>query len=73
MTVSANDNRPMNIGFTSSSSTEATPQDYSHSRPVSRLRNLRPTDLFDDLCEDASGLRASVPLCATRRRVGVDK
>jgi hypothetical protein len=36
-------------------------------------QNLRPTDIFNDLWEDADGLRVPVPLCATRRRVRVDK
>jgi hypothetical protein len=73
MTANANDNRPMEDRFTKSSSIEPTSRDYGLSRPLPRAANLRATDLFDDLWEDASGLRASVPLCATRRRVGVDK
>jgi hypothetical protein len=38
----------------------------------SAARKLRPTDLFDDLAEDADALRAAVPLCATRGKVRID-
>jgi len=39
---------------------------------TSAARKLRPTDLFDDLAEDADTLLGGVPLCATRRRVRPD-
>jgi hypothetical protein len=78
----ANDNDASRCGsgapseFTNWSSRGATAPDAAACAVSTALhgrQNLRPTDIFDDLWEDADGLRVPVPLCATRRRVRVDK
>jgi hypothetical protein len=72
MPTAANDNRPGDEAFTFSSSIggddgAGATSDRSGSRRAAR--NLRPTDLFNDLAEDDGAFRAPVPLCATRGRV----
>jgi hypothetical protein len=80
--TAANDNGGSRCGagarsaFINSSSKGATPRDAAACTVSTALRgrrNLRPTDLFNDLWEDADGLRAPVPLCAKHRRVRADK
>jgi len=72
MPTAANDNRPGGDAFTFSSSIGGDDgAGVMNGRMGSRgaARNLRPTDLFDDLAEGDGGFRAPVPLCATRGRV----